>query len=646
MPISVQCSCGKTLKVDEKHRGKKAKCPACGNSLIVEEKDAKTKAKTAIQTKEPKRKPAPKPDDDADPDDAPEDRPSIKRKKKAKGGSKMLLYAGGGCSVLLFLTCCLAGVGGGVWYLLMGGAAEDMAFVHDGVAGFTSFRAADIWKSTVVQDQLRTMDKDAKKDMDDKVKEMETKIGLKIDDLERMTFIIRTIDITKAKPDFGAVIKTSKPMDRKKIIEVVAKEKNDKEKEVKHEGGTIYVFGQDGKGKDSMALFFPSDQILLMCEKEQTVKDFLRDSKKANKNPALVRGIQMASSGKHQFVAAFELKKDLMDKIPAEMVKQAPNLKSMNGLIFAGTLTKDLALEMILTFPSADNAGKAKKDVDDGLVMIKGFMKMGGDKAPAAAGKFLDSLTVEQRSAEVAVKGKLDLDLKGFGPMLPFGGGGGMAGGGGGPKRIQSVNNMKQIMLAMHSFHDANKSLPNHAILNPKTGQPLLSWRVSLLPYLDEAPLYNQIKRDEPWDSNHNKQFWAKMPRVYQMPGIGIKDSTYYQIFQGNESAFPKSMLKGATDRSGITLVGVTDGTSNTIGIIEAGFPVNWMQPQDISFQKGQGDFMLKQVGNHWGDNTFNAGMLDGTVRSFRRTMPPMAMQGLITRNGNEVVNWGEIEAR
>ena len=89
MPISVQCKCGKTLKVDEKHRGKKAKCPACGNVLVVEEKEAE--AKTAVQAKEPKKKKSASKSDDDNPDDAPEDRKPIKRKKeKQKSNSKLL----------------------------------------------------------------------------------------------------------------------------------------------------------------------------------------------------------------------------------------------------------------------------------------------------------------------------------------------------------------------------------------------------------------------------------------------------------------------------------------------------------------------------------------------------------------------------
>src|SRR5205807_2756917 len=62
------------------------------------------------------------------------------------------------------------------------------------------------------------------------------------------------------------------------------------------------------------------------------------------------------------------------------------------------------------------------------------------------------------------------------------------------------------------SFHDANGGFPAAAIQDNK-GKAMLSWRVAILPYVEEAPLYRQFKLDEPWDSKHNKKLLAKMPK-------------------------------------------------------------------------------------------------------------------------------------
>ena len=71
--------------------------------------------------------------------------------------------------------------------------------------------------------------------------------------------------------------------------------------------------------------------------------------------------------------------------------------------------------------------------------------------------------------------------------------------------RTQSINNLKQIALAMHGYHDVNRKLPSAAICDA-AGKPLLSWRIAILPFIDEQQLYRQFKLDKPWDSDHNRK--------------------------------------------------------------------------------------------------------------------------------------------
>ena len=206
-------------------------------------------------------------------------------------------------------------------------------------------------------------------------------------------------------------------------------------------------------------------------------------------------------------------------------------------------------------------------------------------------------------------------------------------------RRIESSNNLKQIALAMHAFDAANRTLPNHAILHPKTGQPLLSWRVSILRFAGEQELYNQIRRDEPWDSEHNRQFWNKIPKFYQLPGKPKDDKTYYQVFHGNESVFPKAKqprfnVPMAGD-VGIRGQSIADGTSNTFLVAEAANPVNWMKPEDIPFQMNQPGLM-DRLGNHWSGDRFHVAFCDATVRFISRKIPPQTLQALITRAGGE----------
>jgi RNA polymerase sigma factor (sigma-70 family) len=93
--------------------------------------------------------------------------------------------------------------------------------------------------------------------------------------------------------------------------------------------------------------------------------------------------------------------------------------------------------------------------------------------------------------------------------------------------------NLKKLALAMHHYVDTHQGhLPSAATVG-RNGKALLSWRVELLPYLGEGELYNQFKRDEPWDSPHNRKLLSKMPAVYAPPGVKTQRpySTFYQVF-------------------------------------------------------------------------------------------------------------------
>jgi hypothetical protein len=95
-----------------------------------------------------------------------------------------------------------------------------------------------------------------------------------------------------------------------------------------------------------------------------------------------------------------------------------------------------------------------------------------------------------------------------------------------------SRDNLKQLALAMHNYHDVNRTLPLAATTDKK-GKALLSWRIALLPYLGEPNLYNQFHLDEPWDSPHNKKLLSKMPAVFAPLGVKTWQpfSTFYQVF-------------------------------------------------------------------------------------------------------------------
>ncbi|MGL6074283.1 MAG: DUF1559 domain-containing protein [Fimbriiglobus sp.] len=143
--------------------------------------------------------------------------------------------------------------------------------------------------------------------------------------------------------------------------------------------------------------------------------------------------------------------------------------------------------------------------------------------------------------------------------------------------RAQSSNNLKQIGIALHGYHDTNGTLPTAAIVDKK-GKPLLSWRVAILPFIEQDNLYRAFKLNEPWDSEHNiklSQIAIKTymdPRMPQTPA----NMTYYKGFRGKRAVF--------TNLRGTKLQEIPDGTSNTIMVVAAGEPVVWSKPDDFEF--------------------------------------------------------------
>jgi prepilin-type processing-associated H-X9-DG protein len=202
--------------------------------------------------------------------------------------------------------------------------------------------------------------------------------------------------------------------------------------------------------------------------------------------------------------------------------------------------------------------------------------------------------------------------------------------------RSQSVNNLKQIGLALHNFHSANNHFP--ADVRGKDGKPLLSWRVLLLPFLEEQAQFTALRLDEPWDSPHNQTVLERMPAVFAMPNASAEPGmTFYRGFSGERAIFDSAVPEG------VTIARITDGTSNTIAVVEAKEAVPWAKPESDLPSDPQADPERLQasvalLGAHF-NGGFNALFCDGSVRFLRSQITLSVLQALITRDGGEVIS-------
>jgi len=148
-------------------------------------------------------------------------------------------------------------------------------------------------------------------------------------------------------------------------------------------------------------------------------------------------------------------------------------------------------------------------------------------------------------------------------------------------RRAQCTNNLKQIALAMHNYHNKYQCLPP-AYLADKNGKPMHSWRVLLLPYMEEQMLYDQYRFDEPWNGPNNAMLANRMPSVFRCPSdtsAKAATTTNYVVITG-----PKTVFEGAKST---TFGDIKDGLSNTLLVLEVpGASANWMDPSGTTMEE------------------------------------------------------------
>ncbi|MBW3542201.1 MAG: DUF1559 domain-containing protein, partial [Planctomycetes bacterium] len=188
-------------------------------------------------------------------------------------------------------------------------------------------------------------------------------------------------------------------------------------------------------------------------------------------------------------------------------------------------------------------------------------------------------------------------------------------------------NKLKQIGLAFHNYHDTHGEMPNAGAGAGGAGQGL-SWRVHLLPQLDEQALYEQFNLDEPWDSEQNKALIEQMPDVYAPLQGEPNGKTSMHVFIGENAAFG--------GETGPKFAQITDGASNTILVVEAGpdTAVEWTKPGGLELNPENPKEALGDIP----EGGLNVLMMDGAVRRVAADIADMTLKALITPRGKEVV--------
>lgn len=314
------------------------------------------------------------------------------------------------------------------------------------------------------------------------------------------------------------------------------------------------------------------------------------------------------------------------------------HLKNLDALRIHSTKKAALDFEMSATPPKGVAPAETRKMLDtllgvlrlqvaveiESATVLEGEEKKQRQALLSVAGSLLGSLTMKNTETAVDATARLTKDdvknmavvalpplLKATDEM----------------RKTQSKNNLKQLGLAMHNYHDTHKKFPPPAVVGPD-GKTLHSWRVAVLPFLGQRELYNQYRRNEPWDSAHNKTILSKMPAVFRHPNDAGNStfSSYYGLV-GTGTVFGKT--------TGVRIRDIIDGTSNSIMVVESKRKIPWTKPEDIPFDVNKMP-ELKLGGFHSG--MFHVLMCDGATRAMPVKVDAKLLSYLIRVNDRQPV--------
>jgi hypothetical protein len=523
---------------------------------------------------------------------------------------------------------------------------EDLASVPGNAIGFAHFRLEDLSKTAYFKMYADLLAK-AGPELN---AILNSRIAPPLSTIDRATMIVVPPGAQARDPEIALILHFNKPIDISAVTAGLAKQ-------VTPQKATYYVLPAKGVlqvlGKQTLLFGGPGvPETIAVAPK---VSDDFK------------QGLALAAQGKKAIVAAMNA-----SVIPPGAMQNAPPpaqpfLKAKTALATL-SLGQEVVLTLDLGFPTDDDAKDAEKTLAHLRMMGKQFLLQAKaelekkiNNAPAVipiwdfdrAGEnvigpvfglalvkrgeeILAGIPVKRTNERLQVQLPIPDELKDQGASIPI-----LIGllvpavqkVRESATRLQNANNLKQLALAMHDYHDNYKRLPSPAICD-KEGKPLLSWRVAILPFIEQEALYREFKLDEPWDSQHNKALIPRMPKIFQ--DVGANESgfeTRYRVIVGKTPT--ASALFGSMNDK-VSLGRIPDGTTNTLMIVEAEESVPWTQPRELTYDPKQ----LPRLYRNPSRRGFMSALVDGSVISLKSTIADRDLNALITRDGGEALDY------
>jgi hypothetical protein len=505
--------------------------------------------------------------------------------------------------------------------VVVGGPAFD--YLSGKVVAFKSFRPQALLRTGVGQMLLAKMEEGPE---GEQYKAATEALGVGAQDINHVLLVLPDVPNFAGAADAPGlmIVETAKPV-KEEGLDQFAQGKQ-LEKKATADGKSYYTLpAPKGPLSGALALVAPN---LAIAGKEGDVVAFLA-GKKEPVAGSIAPIVKNAATGEHLVFVGFEVPKATVDGLvkmapPDGMKMVAPFAEARTGqlTITAGDSVKGL---LALNFDDSAKAATAGKSLDDLLLFVEGGV---GALAQGAKSPELEKLSklaiaavesikpkVAGNSLEVPLEVNASLDrlsdlLQPIVEKMQAS-----------AERLVQSNNLKQIALAMHMYHDAFQGLPL-----AKAGKGGLSWRVAILPFIEQQQLLQRFKMDEPWNSPNNLKLLAAMPEVYRHPTRPAQPGhTYYRVIIGPGTIFGDGMQKTGFAR-------IPDGTSNTFMIVEAETAVPWTKFDEVVFNPAG---PLPKLGEN---GRFLVAFADASVQ-FMENVSPKDLGAYITASGGEIVD-------
>jgi hypothetical protein len=453
-----------------------------------------------------------------------------------------------------------------------GTVTDDLKLVPPDTSAFVTMRVADLMKSEVVKKHLFGERKEPRVNL----AAMEKAIGMPAADIDRLTVLDPL-----GRRERAVIVRTSRDYDPQRVLGPKVKQRvvgNHTVYDRPGTGGTVYLAGRR----------------VLVVGSPQRVSEVL--NARAKKTNPLKEALKRAE-GKHHYVVGVQpyLIPQVMRINPWEpaFLPYMP-LMEARTLVAMIDATTEVDLKVELSYDDEETALDSVTAARTALYVARHLLARLPDEfrlTPEAAKSLgelvkrteqtLKTARIEREKTTVRASLRLKAGYDLLGAMVNI---------------LQQHAAQQQVIANLHNLSLAAQNFANNykdrMLFGPaiysKDGKPLLSWRVILLPYIEQQELYDQFKFDEPWDSPHNKKLLEKMPAVYApLSGKSSKPyTTYLRVFTGPQTPFdPQKAKRGLPGLGGASIPdSFPNDPSNTILIVEAAEAVPWTKPDELVY--------------------------------------------------------------